>query len=129
MTVYLPWCGLAFLSFVKCLQSLQNLHTFEVGWAEDFPAILLEDALKGVNLPQIKTLIIPPTARPLLRHCHNVEDLVCAIRYDTAHSQEFLRSLPSKRSSKIKRLAIPLTLWPDPSRKLLNAVRSRGGNK
>ena len=121
MTVYLPWCGPAFISFVKCLQSLQNLHTLEVGWAEDFPSILLDDALKGVDLPQIKTLIIPPTAHPLLRHCRDVEDLVYAIRCDTAQSHEFLRSLPSKRSSKVKRLAIPLTLWLDPSRKLFNA--------
>ena len=80
----------------------------------------LKRALKGVKLPQIKTLIIPPTAYPLLRRCCDVEDVVCMpIRNQVVDPlyTKFLRSLASRRGSKIKRLAIPLATWHNPSRK------------
>ena len=119
MTVHIPGQQHGSISplFVKCLESLPNLHTLEVGrWAEDTTTTPLKKALQGVKLPQIKTLIIPPAAHPLLQHCRDVEDVICVIMGETQSSDGLLRSLTSNRDSKIKRLAIPLALWPNPSR-------------
>ena len=112
--MYLPPDGPILPSFVKCLESLPNLHTLEI-WGTTTPS--LKKTLKGIKLPQIKTLIIPPTAHPLLRHCHNVEDVVCVVKDNSMAPDSFLGSLASNRDSKVKRLAIPLDLWTDPSRK------------
>ena len=79
MTVYLAWNESSIPLFVKCLESLQNLHTLEIGRTTDFSPTLLEDALTGVTLPQIKTLVMPPIVHPLLQHCHDVEDVVCVV--------------------------------------------------
>ena len=128
MTVHLSWNGSSFPPFIRCLESLPSLHTLEIGWADDFITAPLEKALsfKRVEFPQIKTLILPPSARPLLLHCSDVEDVVCVVRYETVPSDGFLGSLSSKRSSKVKRLAIPLILWPNPSRKRFNILRDHG---
>jgi hypothetical protein len=82
---------------------------------------LLEKALKCIKLSQIKTLIIPPLTHFLLRHCHGVEDIVCAVRYmDTDISSDtILGSLVSNRDSKVKRLVIPLVSWVNPSSKCI----------
>ena len=112
------WDLAIFPLFVGCLKSLPSLHTLEIGWSNDFITTPLENALKGVKLPQIKTLIIPPSAYPLLQRCCNVEDVVCAIMHLTIPSNDgFLRSLASNRDSKVKQLAIPLALLSNPSRK------------
>ena len=102
--------------FVKFLESLPNLHTLEI-CGDQFMTTSLKKSLKRVKLPQIKTLILPPNAHPILRHCRNVEDVVYMVRDRTWPSNEFLESLVSNQNSKIKRLAIPLILWPNPSRK------------
>ena len=118
MKVHLPLHWYLLSLFVKCLESLPNLHTLEVGkWAQDMTTTPLEKALKGVELPQIKTLIIPPSAHPLLRHCYNVEDVVCAVNDQTTPSSDFLGSLASNQISKVERLAIPMPLWPNPTSK------------
>jgi len=111
------WNQFAFPGFVECLGSLPNLHTLEIARAHNRITTPLENALKCVKLPQIKTLILPPTAHPLLRHCHNVEDVVYVVGDEIPPSDEFLESLASNQDSKVKRLAIPLVLWGDPSRK------------
>ena len=79
----------------------------------------LENALKCTVLPQIKTLIIPPAAHPLLRPCHDVEDFVCVVRHapTSTPSNGILGFLASNWNSKVKRLAIPLVSWANPSRK------------
>ena len=118
MTIYLAQTGPTPPSFVKCLKSLPNLHTLLIACVEDSITTPLEKALRGVKLPQIKTLFLPPATYPLLKHCRNVEEVFCAFyRYETVPSDGFLRSLASNRESKIKRLAIPLVLWPSASRK------------
>ena len=118
MTVHLGLGWSTSFPFVKCLKSLPNLHTLEIGWVEYSVTTLLKDALKGVKLPQIKTLILPLVAHPLLKHCPNVEEVFCAFyRYENVPSDGFLRSLAFNRNSKVKRLAIPLVLWPSASRK------------
>ena len=83
---------------------------------EDAAAASLSNALKRVKFPQVKALILPPAAHPLLRHCHNVEDVVCVVRERITSSDEFLRSLASIPDPKVKRLAIPLILCDNPSR-------------
>ena len=118
--MHLPrrWNGSFSPLFVKCLKSLPNLHTLEVGkWADDTTTAPLKKALRRVKLPQVKTLIIPTAAHPLLRHCHDVEEILCVTMTNSQTPHGFHGSLVSNRDSKIKRLAIPLTLWPDPSRK------------
>jgi len=111
------WNHFAFPEFIQCLGSLPNLHTLEIARAHSRITTPLANALKRVNLPQIKTLILPPAAHPLLRHCHNVEDVVYVVGDEIIPSDEFLMSLASNLDSKVKRLVIPLILWGDPSRK------------
>ena len=100
----------------KCLQTLPNLHTLEIASPNYYPCTSqLKKALKGVRLPQIKTLIIPPSAHTLLKRCPNVENVDWVIGDQAVTSSEFLRSLASVPDSKIKRLAIPLILPDNPS--------------
>ena len=95
---------------VKCLVSLPNLHTLEIAWFYDPLIRKLRKTLRRVKLPQIKTLILPVTAYPLLEHCPEVEDVVCIPKHDNDFGLEtFLRSISLNRNSKIRRLAIPLT--------------------
>lgn len=115
MTFHRVWNESSTL-FVECLVSLPNLHTLQIGWTSDSISSSLKDALKGVKLPQIKTLIVPPGAHPLLRHCSDVEDVVCVVKDEPRSPDEILKSLASRQGSKVKRLAIPLILWPDTSR-------------
>ena len=122
LTVSLGGSAYIFFPFVKCLQSLPNLHTLEVGRADDFPGAPLKSALKGVELPQIKTLIISPPAYPLLQRCREVEDVVCMVVFPSMSPERVLRSLASNRDSKVKRLAIPLTICAHPSRKRFRAA-------
>jgi len=84
--------------------------------------ILIKEALKGVKLPQIKTLILPPAAHPFLKHCPNVEDVDWVVGDEYTTSDEFLGSLASIRDSKIKRLAIPLVLEGNPPRKYFSTL-------
>ena len=105
-------------TFVECLESLPNLHTLEIGLVGTSPrTMLLRKALRRVKLPQIKTLILPPAAHPLLKHCPDVEIVDWLIGDIITTSSEFLRPLASIRDSKIKRLAIPLVLSGTPFRK------------
>jgi len=117
MSLFLMWDNTALPSFVRCLESLPNLHTLEIGRADDSITTPLKKALKRVKLPQIETLIVPPETYPLLRCCCDVEDVVCVTRDDTVFSDEFLGALASNRDSKVRRLAIPLVSWGDPYRK------------
>ena len=112
--------------FVKCLASLPNLHTLEVSWANERITGPLEKALKHIELPRIQTLVIPPAAHPLLRHCHDIEDLVCVVRYTPTFilSDTILSSLASNRDSKVKRLTISLVSWSNLSRKRSGALGS-----
>ena len=126
MTVDIPSNGTVIPLFVKCLEALQNLHTLEVMSVDDDMTSPLKNALKRVNLPQIQTLILPLAAHPLLRTCPNVEDIVCVVRYNYTSSDGFLKSLGFIRDSKVKRLAIPLVLWSEPSRKWLSVLYDNG---
>ena len=104
--------------FVRCLLFLPNLHTLAIGSVDYDPnTASIRKALGRIRLPQIKILIIPESAHPLLKHCRNVEDVVWVIADRRGASDGLLRSLMSNRSSKIKRLTIPLVLPGNPSRK------------
>ena len=122
MTVDLLLSESGFLPFVRCLQSLPNLHTLRIGRMYDVYTTPLNNALEGVNLPQIKTLNLPPAAHPLLQHCRHVEGLVCAVRDQDASPDGLLGSLTSDQDSQVKRLAIPLVAWDNPSRKWFNTL-------
>ena len=109
---------------VRCLSLLQNLHTLEIGSSYyGFDTTLLEKALGRMILPQMKTLIMPESAHPLLKHCPNVEDVVWVIeaRFRVT-SDEFLESLTSNSNSKVERLTVPLILPDDSSRKQSSAL-------
>jgi len=64
-------------TFARCLADLPNLHTLEVISMGTHYSHPLRNALNGVELPQIRTLILPSMAHSLLRHCPNVDDLTC----------------------------------------------------
>ena len=81
----------------------------------DSDTAALKLALRGVKLPHIKTLTLAPTAHPLLEHCPDVEDIVCVARDRGVSPDKLLESLPPKQSSKVKRLAIPLDGYINPS--------------
>lgn len=102
--------------FVKCLGALPNLHTLEITEFDNSATEKLRTALQGIELPQIKTLILPVPAHPLLEHCRGAEDVVCVTTRLGARSDAFFRSLAFNRDSKVRRLAIPLTGWRKVSR-------------
>jgi len=107
-----------FPSFIKCLESLPNLHTLEIGPPDCcWRTTVAKNALKGINLPQIKTLVLPPAAHPFLKHCPNVEDVDWVIEDQLMTSKEFPQSFVPIRSSKVKRLAVPLIFGGSASRK------------
>ena len=125
MTVYLP-PRFPTIPFARCLESLPNLHTLEIGWVDGPYARPLGKALRGIELPQIKTLILPPTVNVLLKHCPDVEDVVCVVGgVPTYRLDALLIRLASNKDSKVKRLAIPLMLWNDRSSKRFSFLYSR----
>lgn len=91
----------------------------------------LEAALNGVKLPHIKTLILPPPAHPLLRSCRAVEDVACTVtvKYRAVDPDAFLISLVSNRGSRVERLAIPMGMWTNPSRKRFSTLQGYGENR
>ena len=101
----------------KCLESLPNLHTLEMGEVGYYPPFKLRSLLERVNLPQVKALILPAYAYPLLDNCRNVEDVVYVVQHGVAPSDEFCEPLASNQNSQVKRLAVPLSQWSNPSRK------------
>ena len=117
MTVRYLWYEVV-PTFFKCIKSLPNLHTLEIGMVNYFPRPGdFRGAIKRVTLLQIKSLILPPNAHPLVKHCPSVEDVDWVVRDCIMASNDFPRCLESIRGSKIKRLGIPLILPGDPSRK------------
>ena len=118
MTVHLSLDRAIVPPFVECLESLPNLHTLEIKWVDNNTITTsLENALENLELPQIKTLILPLGAYPLLRHCYNVEDVVYLVGLENLPPDNFLVALASIPDSKVKRLAVPLVLWADLPRK------------
>ena len=108
---------------VRCLSFLRNLHSLEIGSSDYGPdTTLLEKALERIILPQMKTLIIPEPAHPLLKHCPNVEDVIWVITDKPITSDDFLESLTSNSNSKVERLTVPLILPGNPSRKQSSTV-------
>ena len=91
-------------------------------WTDPSNTASLQSALKGVKLPQIRTLILNPAAYPLLQHCHDVEEVACVVGYHEKSCDNFFRSLTSNRHSKVKRLVVPLVVQPDLSRKWLSTL-------
>lgn len=68
--------------FAECLTALPNLHTLEISsmWEDEIAqsfATALGERKPKLQLQQVQTLILPPSAHPLLRYCPNVEDLTC----------------------------------------------------
>ena len=117
VTVYLAWNKSSIPLFIKCLESLQNLHTLEIERTTNFSPTSLEDALMGVTLPQIKTLVMPPIVHPLLQTVTMSRTVLCAVMNKNPSYDRFLGSLASIPGSKVERLAIPLFLWDNQSRK------------
>jgi len=127
--VQVLWSNTTLPKFVKCLETLPNLHTLEIGRANGDVTAPLKNALQHVELPQIKVLILPPTTYPLLQRCRNVEDVICVarnVRKEVISSDEFLGPLVSGQDSKVTRLAIPLVWCGNTSRR--RSGTTCGGN-
>jgi hypothetical protein len=88
--------------FVRCLTVLPNLHTLEVISTGTHYSEPLRNALDGVQLPQIKTLILPSMVHCLLRHCPNVDDLTCT---PFRPNEDFIQSLIVGQQ-KLRRFAV-----------------------
>ena len=116
------WNNSTLPKFVKCLESLPNLHILEIGRTDRYITAPLAKVLMDVELPQIRALILPPNAYPFLGHCHNVEEIVCVVRSGDI-SDDFLEAIASNRDSKVKRLAIPLVSGGNQSGKSSGALR------
>lgn len=91
-----------FNTFINCLATLPNLHTLEVISMGTHYSDPLREALIGVKLPQIRTLILPSMAHYLLRHCPNVDDLTCT---PFRPNEEFIQSLIAGKQ-KLRRFAV-----------------------
>lgn len=98
-------------TFARCLAVLPNLHTLEVVSMAVHYSQYLHTALRGVKLPQIRTLILPSRAHHLLRHCPNVDDLTCT---PFSPDEKFVESL-AKGRQKLRRFAVLFptnaTIW------------------
>jgi len=123
MTLSSLWNVAKFPLFVKCLKSLPNLHTLAIGWSDNYITNSLQNALKRCKFPQIKALILPPSAHPLLKHCRNAEDVDCVVSDLRIPSKKLHGFLGSIRGSKVKRLAIPLVSYCDASSKSSATLR------
>ena len=88
--------------FIRCLAVLPNLRTLEVISMGAHYSEPLRNALKGIKLPQIKTLILPCMAHCLLRHCPNVDDLTCT---PFRPNEDFIQSLIVGQQ-KLRRFAV-----------------------
>ena len=91
-----------FNTFISCLAALPNLHTLEVISMGTHYSDPLREALIGVKIPQIRTLILPSMAHYLLRHCPNVDDLTCT---PFRPNEEFIQSLIAGKQ-KLRRFAV-----------------------
>jgi len=118
MTLRLPSPSFT-AEFVNCLESLPHLHTLEVGLDDSmwYTPRYFGRVLENTKFPQIKALVLPPAAYPLLKHCINVEEVNWVSTSRPIASDEFLGSLATTRDSKIRRMTIPLIFPGDPSRK------------
>jgi len=117
MTLHSLWNVAKFPLLVECLESLPNLHTLAIGSLDSYITGSIEDALKHCELPQIKALILPPSAHPLIKHCYNVEGVDCVVSNRPIPPNKFFGFLESIRGSNIKQLAIPLVSCYDASSK------------
>ena len=66
-------------AFVKCLQSLPNLHTLELCHVHQEMTTKLRLAFEKIKLPSIRTVVLPTIAHHILRSCPNVEDVTCNV--------------------------------------------------
>lgn len=104
--------------FAECLTVLPNLHTLEiVSMRKDESvqsfAIALERAKLQLQLRQVRTLVLPPSAHWLLRYCPNVEDLTCCA---TKPDEAFVGSLVAGRLHHLTKFAVlcpgDTDIWP-----------------
>jgi hypothetical protein len=64
-------------SSLLSLSSLQNLHTLQVFHAHSQMTTAIKDSLQGVELSQIRTLIIPGHCHEILKCCPEVTKVWC----------------------------------------------------
>ena len=119
MTVHLVHDNFTFSKFIKCLESLPNPHTLEIGQVDYHPTGSLKNALGRVELPYIRVLILLPYTFPPTQSCRNAEDVVDVFIGGAVFFEEFCEFLAFNQDSKVKRLAIPMI-----SRNNLSSKRS-----
>jgi len=101
--------------FVECLTTLPNLHTLEIasmrggGVARVFATALGERKTK-LQLQQVRTLVLPPSAHPLLRYCPNVEDLTCCTMKP---NRSFVESLAAGGLDRIAKFSVLCSVGRD----------------
>ena len=78
VTVSLTDCSASTVlpAFAVCLTVLPNLRTLRI-MHTGLIATALRNAFRSVSIPQIRTIILPSGAHPILRSCPNVQDVTC----------------------------------------------------
>jgi hypothetical protein len=90
-----------FPAFAKCLQSLPNLHTLQIGGIIGPVEMPIKTAFKGYRFPQIQTIIFPTLAHHILSSCPQVRNVTC-----TGYHQDRVVSAIAKRCNKVEALCI-----------------------
>lgn len=96
-----PNSGAVFSAFAKCLQSLPNLHTLQIGGIIGPVEMPIKTAFKGYRFPQIRTVVFPTLAHHILSSCPQVRNVTC-----TGHHQDKVVNVIAKRCKKVEALCI-----------------------
>ncbi|KAJ7434656.1 hypothetical protein FB451DRAFT_1310994 [Mycena latifolia] len=83
----------------QCLQSLPNLHTLHVPYVEGKLGKTFTAAFKNIQLPTVKTIILPCYAHAILEATPNVRDVSC-----NRELSETLFDTLVKRCRKVERI-------------------------
>jgi len=63
--------------FIRCLESLPNLHTLQLVHVHSEMTTTLKEAFEGHTFPRIRNVILPSCAHNILRCCPEVRQVVC----------------------------------------------------
>jgi hypothetical protein len=64
-------------AFRRCLSALPNVHTIHVNHVHSQMTTALKTAFEGLQLPSVRTVILPTYAHELLRCCPDVRRVTC----------------------------------------------------
>jgi hypothetical protein len=87
-------------NFARCLKSLRNIRTLQICFIDQAAGFTLGIAFGGVEIPSLRTILLPGAAHHILRSCPNVEDVTCI----DSNGDEILRAIAA-RCPKVMRIS------------------------